>query len=365
MFGSQAIETAIGLTAMFFVIAAAASAIVEAISRVVSKRAKNLEVAIAAMLTGDADIADTAVGAALAGFQGTSMYKSALRGSGKSLFRKRFKRPAYLSSKAFVDALSELLTDPAKTTTFATLPAGLQQRLRPILLSTQGEALQAKASLEQWFDETMSRLEGSYKRWASLWIFCIALVIVLSANASTFKVAERLYRDPATREAVADAATSYSQQPADVAGRIKSVADATDTLEELKLPIGWDDQTKNELRWKGKDSDGNELDFGHKLGVFAALIAGWIATALLVMLGAPFWFEVLTKLVSLRGTGAKPPEAKDDSGSHTALAVKQLGAGRAAAGADLIQVDSTGTQTVWAGRSVDMDLLLRRMLGQP
>ncbi len=32
---------------------------------------------------------------------------------------------------------------------------------------------------------------------------------------------------------------------------------------------------------------------------------GWIITALAVMLGAPFWFDLLSKLISLRGTGTK------------------------------------------------------------
>jgi len=32
---------------------------------------------------------------------------------------------------------------------------------------------------------------------------------------------------------------------------------------------------------------------------------GWIITALAIMLGAPFWFDMLSKLISLRSTGTK------------------------------------------------------------
>lgn len=32
---------------------------------------------------------------------------------------------------------------------------------------------------------------------------------------------------------------------------------------------------------------------------------GWLITALAIMLGAPFWFDLLSKLISLRGTGTK------------------------------------------------------------
>ncbi len=37
-------------------------------------------------------------------------------------------------------------------------------------------------------------------------------------------------------------------------------------------------------------------------------IPGWLLTGLAVMLGAPFWFDALTKLlnINLRATGKKP-----------------------------------------------------------
>jgi hypothetical protein len=52
MFESQPIETAIGLVLMFFVIALAASSLVEIISQVFKLRANDLETAVGQMLTG-------------------------------------------------------------------------------------------------------------------------------------------------------------------------------------------------------------------------------------------------------------------------------------------------------------------------
>ncbi|MFT6164326.1 MAG: hypothetical protein ACJA1T_000333 [Zhongshania aliphaticivorans] len=37
---------------------------------------------------------------------------------------------------------------------------------------------------------------------------------------------------------------------------------------------------------------------------------GWILTALSVSLGAPFWFEILNKLINVRH-GMKKPEVKE------------------------------------------------------
>ncbi len=38
-----------------------------------------------------------------------------------------------------------------------------------------------------------------------------------------------------------------------------------------------------------------------------ASITGWLITALALMLGAPFWFDLLTKFMSIRAAGVKPP----------------------------------------------------------
>jgi len=43
---------------------------------------------------------------------------------------------------------------------------------------------------------------------------------------------------------------------------------------------------------------------------FAWQAAGWLLTALAGMLGAPFWFELLQRLVNLRGVGPKPETAR-------------------------------------------------------
>ena len=41
---------------------------------------------------------------------------------------------------------------------------------------------------------------------------------------------------------------------------------------------------------------------------------GWIITAFAMMLGAPFWFDLLSKLISLRGTGTKT-SSNDNAGT--------------------------------------------------
>src|SRR5512133_3270407 len=93
MFGSQALDTAIGLVLMLFVLATAASSILELINRLARTRAKNLERALGLLLGGAGNGGADAT-AALAELRHTSVYAAATASSDG-------KAPAYLSAKAF------------------------------------------------------------------------------------------------------------------------------------------------------------------------------------------------------------------------------------------------------------------------
>ena len=46
-----------------------------------------------------------------------------------------------------------------------------------------------------------------------------------------------------------------------------------------------------------------------------AVVCGWLVTAFAVMLGAPFWFDVLNKFMIIRST-VKPHEKSAEAGSE-------------------------------------------------
>jgi hypothetical protein len=41
---------------------------------------------------------------------------------------------------------------------------------------------------------------------------------------------------------------------------------------------------------------------------FALQVAGWFVTASTTLFGAPFWFDLMQRVVRMRATGAKPEE---------------------------------------------------------
>ncbi|WP_328324863.1 hypothetical protein OHA70_34365 [Kribbella sp. NBC_00382] len=299
MLGSQTLETGIGLVAMFFIIATAASAITEVGSRLLKKRAKDLEKTIESMLSGKAPIKNSA---ALESLKKTSVWVAASAAARPRAFKKKAKGPSYLSAKMFADAVTEMLADGPQLTDLTKLP-NLDKRLQALVREGRGDLLRLKAGLEAWYDEGMQRLEGNYKRWATTFLFVVGLVIAGVANASTIDVAQDLWQGTATRQAVGEAASKVVKEGAD-ASQLESVATATDKLEELSLPVGWG--TEDKATWSADpwpwEWHGSQL----------ATAMGFLLTGLLVMLGGPFWFDLLSRLVTLRSSGTKPPLATDD-----------------------------------------------------
>ena len=201
-------------------------------------------------------------------------------------------------------------------------PLGLQ--LKALLVGTEDDIESFFASVEKWFDDSMDRVSGWYKRNSQRIAIVTAVVVTLLLNASAVRIAERLNDDPAVRAAVvaqAEAAVAEGEEgeeeasagaeeeaadtaepggaeekPADdeeeasaeKAG--KQVETALDKLDSLQLPILWSEANVPALN----------------PGAIALALAGWLITAIAISLGAPFWFDALSKLARLRTTGKKP-----------------------------------------------------------
>jgi hypothetical protein len=171
MFGSQALDTAIGLVLVLVVVAQAASAVVDWFSRALSKRSRDLEATIGEMLVGDG------TNALPPRFADTSVYQSAQAAVERSyvltwnwIKQKRKRdwskaRPGYLPAAAFAVAVVEMLTT-ADMETVLREHDGLTNRLTTLVQEGAQDVVDLKAGLETWFDDTMARLQEAYKRWA-------------------------------------------------------------------------------------------------------------------------------------------------------------------------------------------------------
>ncbi len=192
MFGSQALEAAIGLSAMFFIIASASSAATEAVSRWTKKRAKDLERGIAALLRGE-PVDDDDLELALRNFKRTSVWKAAVAAINRPKEARKLRGPSYMSAKHFADSVTEMLqVDTQSEREAQPIPENLQRRLDALQAEGRKDLVSVKSALESWFDESMGRVEGSYKRWSALVILAVGLFLSVVLNLSTISVARDL-----------------------------------------------------------------------------------------------------------------------------------------------------------------------------
>jgi hypothetical protein len=181
------------------------------------------------------------------------------------------------------------------------IPGGVKHRLLALLDDARGNIDAFRLNVEAWFDDTMARVSGWYKRRAQVIIFVLAVVITVAMNANALTIGERLWRDPALRatlvqQARAASATTEGKTARD---KLNKAVDDVDAVAKAGVPIGWaqNDKSKGDPRY---------ITLG-SLGGWAHVLGGWFLTILAVSLGAPFWFDTLSRLSRLRGTGK--PEA--------------------------------------------------------
>jgi hypothetical protein len=232
---------------------------------------------------------------------------------------------SYLSAETFARALFDLLVPdtPGQPT-----PADLEDRLRRlpanlparesllVMLREAGDDVaRFRRSVEHWYDEQMGRVSGWYKRWSQWRLFIVGALIAVCANVSAIAVASAFYAHEPVRAAVVaqSQAAQLCPDPADLSCAQRRL----DVLEDLSIPVGWDlGRAAADCRagngggcggdagawvsWAGDSLGGTGAD-----GVLLRLL-GWLLTAAAVSFGAPFWFDALGKLGSLR-TAGRPP----------------------------------------------------------
>jgi hypothetical protein len=160
-------------------------------------------------------------------------------------------------------------------------------------------------AVEGWYDAQMARVSGYYKRWVKRWILVVAAVLVLVMHVDAISMAGTLWRDPEVRQAVVALA---SPSPCDAQKNDQQAYLACLNAEAAALrsaglsvgpPAGCGVTDLGACLLPRRDAPYTAPDV-------VAVIAGLLFSVLAASLGAPFWFQVLTRLASLRNTGDKP-----------------------------------------------------------
>lgn len=293
------LQVVIGLIFVLLLLSLLATTMMELVASAFSLRGKNLEKALRNMLA-STDVDNQLVEA----FKENALYRQLSYKYGK----KRYS-PSYLSDRSFQSILMdtilkgegfEQLEDQLET-----LPdADLKDVLKQFLRESENDMEAFKGKVHVWYNDVMDRASGWYKRYTQKILVGMGFVIAIVFNADTLAIYERLESDPETLQQVLTLAEDYvngkdgleiapaQMSPEFDASMAKLEVMINNQIESVKSPLGlgWKNVVWSEVTW------------------YDALLKllGWIVTALAVSLGAPFWFDLLRKLVNIRSSGNKP-----------------------------------------------------------
>jgi hypothetical protein len=215
-------------------------------------------------------------------------------------------------------------------------------------------------NIGKWYDEYMNRVTGWYQSHSLFTVRAIAIGVAILCNINCIRLVRDIAKDSVLRSNLAGIAErvtdhpdiinniyerSFKDQADGIRGQFKAAIDTaktdtarariqrveedsltqaatkythlqaggirtlTDTLTAAHLRIGW----TMAMLSRGKDKL-CDLDYKKRwesaLGDILLTLLGWLITAGCLSMGAPFWFNLLIKLVNVRRAGIKPKESK-------------------------------------------------------
>ncbi|HYQ25583.1 MAG TPA: hypothetical protein VER04_00150 [Polyangiaceae bacterium] len=346
---SIALDIAISVAFLFLSLSLITTTVQELIASVFNLRAKTLYDAIEGMLGKGAIDVKTEGGEQRATPLLRALYEHPLL---KNLYRSpavkhgkvdKLHLPSYISSEVFAHALLDVLRGDATVSGAIGLDKVLReahgtidniqgnpqlQRTLKLLLSdidarvVAGNDLEKKVKerVESWFNDRMARASGWYKRSAQAWALGLAFATAILFNADSIQFVSALWKNSVLRDSVVASASAYQHAHAEAPGGAtgtttdlaRAVVGQVQELESSRLPIGWAWDSKHSLCARGsvKDTSKDAKEDDTKCtqgstGDDALLVLGWLVTAFAVSLGSNFWFDILSKALNLRGTGAR------------------------------------------------------------
>lgn len=334
------LDVLVGLCFVFGLFSLLVSAATEVLMTLWAQRARTLVQAIRGLLPGD-DLMRMLVQHPLVQGLGAAEHDSTSRGWFSKIWQKlstvalsdgkRADFPSYLPSGVFADSLLHLLRsgglrkgEVGRDDAMAVLIEDVQQpELRTTLQALHDSALDTgipfRLRLQQWFDDTMERASGWYKRLAHVVLFLVGFIMAIWLNVDALHIAGALSVNGDLRKTIATKAADFastqiakgasmavapsaplpSGSPAsaeDLNARLEVQMQAYNTavsnLDALGLPIRWG---KNEKLYVMSNPVG--------------AIFGWLLSALAAAMGANFWFSILGGLLKMRLAGSKPEPA--------------------------------------------------------
>ncbi len=329
------LEVAIGLVFVWLVISVATMEVQNRISALLGWRAEQLEKSILSMLKDEALVKKF--------YEHPLVIELSPKDSNGNPIKDKngaIRRPGYIPNATFSAVACEVIMNagkegediPLDTMSISEIKASLKalaeknpnlERVNHYLLPNMEKAAdnmdaklaEYRKNTEAWFNDVMSQASNWYKLRAQWMAFWIGLAVAVFINIDTINIAQKLWQEPTARAIIVAQAqnTAQSDTPTD------TISFAT--AKSLNFPAGW---TTTSLDTKScRMIDIIDYEFvirsaGDCLSVTSlpALNNGWgilvklfgyLLSAAAAAQGAPFWFDILRKLVGIK---PQQPETK-------------------------------------------------------
>lgn len=335
------LETAIGLAFIYLLLSMLCSGINEWLAHKLGRRGKCLRVGLQQMLPDRWTYLRLLAHPAVA-----SMYRDV---------KGRLRHPAYIPSATFVTALLDVVVTKAEDIRRRAIEQAKEEAMRrgvapdpaaldptvsgiahaaricaqngfPVgrsieaILERDPSPDKARLQIAAWYDGAMQRVSGWYKRAARFQLFLIGLAAAVVLNVDSLAIgAQLLHADTLRAVLVADAGRMAAEgAPAAGQGATPSEAQLRQQAAQIVdyrksgLQIGYaclDPQKIADPKaglWPQAKACWKDLP---TVGLTLFKVLGWLITAFAVSQGAPFWFDLMNRFISLRGAGPKPPGA--------------------------------------------------------
>ncbi|MCC7073239.1 MAG: hypothetical protein IT383_18110 [Deltaproteobacteria bacterium] len=206
---------------------------------------------------------------------------------GKGWFGLKLRRaPSYLPRDIFVGAAKRIGQDMSR---------GLSEDAYKVLNAYSDR------EIGDWFDATMDRCGGWYRRQTQVALVLIATALVIGCNIDALHIGRALMVNATLRDTLALEAQAQAAARADAATTVKALQVLLDKSgAELGLTVSCDEDSG--LWGCAINNVGTNLQAAKRHAL------GWLIAILAAAAGAPFWFDLLTRVAHLRAAGPAPQQ---------------------------------------------------------
>ena len=183
--------------------------------------------------------------------------------------------------------------------------------LTSFLNTAESEKKDLIENICQWYDEYMNRAAGWYKMKSQRMMVIMAIIGCVAFNIDIFRVSNTLLHDKELASLIAGVAETYVEENKEKTKQLNdNYPDLSDQerfeqhqkdLQEYLTIVDHLYAGNAPIGWKGE-----VIPDSFSIAYLLKKIAGWLIMAFALAFGAPFWFDLLGKLVNIRKSGLKP-----------------------------------------------------------